>query len=114
MRRVSNLIAKEVRMSRRGALNYLAMCLAVMLLAACSSQQGRGPARPPEPALRVAVPHNTPPYAFEQEGRLIGLEVDFARELAAALGRPLTLVEVEFSDVIPVLTAGRADLIMAG
>jgi ABC-type amino acid transport substrate-binding protein len=101
-------------MSRRGALNHLAVCLAVMLLAACSSQQGTGPARPTEPALRVAVPHNSPPYAFPQEGRLVGLEVDFARELAAALGRPLALVEVEFGDIIPALRAGRADLIMAG
>lgn len=101
-------------MSRRPALNHLMMCVAAIVLVACASQRGTNPAPAPAAALRVAVPRNSPPYAFVQENRLVGLEVDFARELATALGRRLDLVEVEFGDVIPALRAGRADLIMAG
>ena len=67
---------------------HLVVCLAVIGLAACAPQR---PAVPAAPALRVVVPRNAPPYAFRQENRLVGLEVDFARELAAALGRPLDL-----------------------
>src|SRR3989442_3521417 len=74
---------------------HLVVCLAVIGLAACAPQR---PAVPAAPALRVVVPRNAPPYAFRQENRLVGLEVDFARELAAALGRPLDLAELEFGD----------------
>src|SRR3989475_9805881 len=90
---------------------HLVVCLAVIGLAGCAPQR---PAVPAAPALRVAVPRNAPPSAFRQENRLVGLEVDFARELAAALGRPLDLAELEFGDVIPTVQQRRADLAMAG
>ena len=44
----------------------------------------------------------------------MGLEVDFARELAAALGRRLDLVELGWEDLIPAVRARRADMLMAG
>ena len=90
---------------------HLVVCLAIIGLAGCAPQR---PAVPAAPALRVVVPRNAPPYAFRQENRLVGLEVDFARELAAALGRPLDLAELEFGDVIPAVQQRRADLAMAG
>ena len=94
----------------------LILGLAGLLVAACNPVQ-RQPAPPRTPAaspLRVAVPPDAPPYAFRQGNQLAGLEVDFARELAAALGRPLELLPVDFADLIPTLLAGRADLVMAG
>jgi len=60
------------------------------------------------------VPPDAPPYAFRQGNELVGLEVDFAHELAAALGRPLDVLPVAFADLVPTLLAGRADLAMAG
>jgi ABC-type amino acid transport substrate-binding protein len=87
------------------------MSLGVVLLSACASQRAAVPAAP---TLRVAVPHNVPPYAFRQDDRLVGLEVDFARELGAALGRPVDLVEMEFTDILAALRDRRADLAMAG
>ncbi|HLY38312.1 MAG TPA: ABC transporter substrate-binding protein [Candidatus Binatia bacterium] len=86
------------------------LILAAIGLAACASRQ---PA-PPKPAraLRVAVPTSSPPYAFQQGSS--GLEVDFARELAPALGRELVLVPVEFTDLISTLRRGQADVVMAG
>src|SRR5438093_13783303 len=92
-------------------LAHLVVCLGVIGLAACSPQR---PTVPAAPALRVVVPLNTPPYAFRKENRLVGLEVDFARELAAALRRPLDLVETDFGDIIPAVQQQRADLAMAG
>jgi ABC-type amino acid transport substrate-binding protein len=85
--------------------------LACLALVACASKV---PPAPRVAALRVAVPRANPPYAFRQEGRLVGLEVDFARELAAALGRPLQLVETDFTQLIAALRAGRADVAMGG
>src|SRR6266446_4910530 len=92
-------------------LKDLVVCLGVAALAACASQHPSTPAAPP---LRVAVPRNRPPYAFKQGGQLVGLEVDFARELAAALGRPLDLVEIDWGDLIPAVRTRRADILMAG
>lgn len=92
-------------------LTRLAICLGVALLPACAPQR---PAAPAAQTLRVAVPRDTPPYAFRRDGQLAGLEVDFARELAAALGRPVAFVETDFDDVIRALGDRRADIAMAG
>src|SRR5689334_13433151 len=86
------------------------LLLAATVLAACTFRHAAEPK--PVPALRVAVPTSSPPYAFQQGGS--GLEVDFARELAPALGRQLVIVPLEFGDLIPALRTGRADVVMAG
>jgi ABC-type amino acid transport substrate-binding protein len=103
------------RLSRKG-LGAGRVLVGVLLLAACATP--RDPAPTPRdtrgPVLRVAVSPNSPPYAFIEEGQLVGLEIDFARELAAALGRPLEVVETEWTDLIPVVRSGHADVIMAG
>jgi len=91
----------------------LALCLAVLTLAGCTTRQQVAPAPRPQP-LHVAVPRNVPPYAFWQGGKLAGLEIDFAHELAAALGRSLDLVETDFDDIIPPVRARRVDMAMAG
>jgi ABC-type amino acid transport substrate-binding protein len=96
-------------------LERVLVCLGLVALAACASQRGSASsARPATQLLRVAVPANAPPYAFRQGDRVEGLEVDFARELAAALGRRLQLVEISFGDLVPALRAGRVDMLMAG
>ena len=88
----------------------ITVAVAAACLAACAAQRSATPK--PLPALRVAVPRSSPPYAF-QEG-LSGLEVDFAHELAAAMGRSVEVLPFEFTDLIPALRTGRADVIMAG
>jgi ABC-type amino acid transport substrate-binding protein len=90
----------------------LLVCLAVLGLTGCPPR--REAAVPRSRALRVAVSPNSPPYAFRQGEQVVGLEVDFARELATALGRPLDLVEIEWDDLIPAVSAHRADMLMAG
>jgi len=97
----------------RGA---LLLCLAALGLAGCPAPQHAvpAPAAPAVPPLRVAIARIGPPYAFVQGGQLVGLEVDFAHELAAALGRPLELVETAWEELIPVVRAHRADVVMSG
>jgi polar amino acid transport system substrate-binding protein len=85
--------------------------LAVLGLTACPT---RREAVPRPPALRVAISPDSPPYAFTQGGELVGLEIDFARELAAALGRRLEFVKVGWEDLIPTLRARRTDMVMGG
>jgi len=87
----------------------LALVLTLAAFAACAP---RPPSQKPAPALRVVVPLQSPPYAFQRG--LTGLEVDFAKELAAALGRPLSLRPVRFDEVIPTVGSGGADMAMGG
>jgi ABC-type amino acid transport substrate-binding protein len=97
----------------------LLVCLVTSVLAGCAMHHEPVPAYEHEevahaPSLRVAVPSKSPPYAFRQRGELVGLEVDFAHELAAALGRPLELVELQWEDLIPAVRAHRVDIVMGG
>jgi polar amino acid transport system substrate-binding protein len=101
----------------RGVTGRVLVCLGLATLAACASAQRRpaAPAATTGPGvLRVAVPVNAAPYAFRQGDAVGGMEVDFASELALALGRRLQLVEIPFAELIPALRAGRADMAMAG
>lgn len=82
------------------------ICLLVLLLAA-----GGGHAAEP---LRVGLAPVHPPIAFRADGRLVGLEVDHARTVGEILSRPVQLVPLAFSELIPALLAGRIDVIMSG
>jgi polar amino acid transport system substrate-binding protein len=94
-------------------LSVLALGLVGTLLAGCSTVEGPGSAPAPGP-LRVGVTSDAPPYAFRREGRVVGLEIDFALGLAEALGRRLELMDLPWSEQIPALLAGRTDMVMAG
>ena len=96
----------------RHSCTALALGLTLAALTGCAKRQpvGSASARP----LRVGVAPNSPPFASRQEGGLVGLEVDFARELSRALGRSLDLRQLEWDELIPALAAGRIDLIMSG
>jgi polar amino acid transport system substrate-binding protein len=69
---------------------------------------------PPPPFLRVGVTPDSAPYVFRQDDRYQGVEIDFARRLASALGRRLAIVPTDWDEQIPSLRAGRTDVIMSG
>lgn len=64
--------------------------------------------------LRVGLSTRYPPVAFEKDGGLAGLEVDFARGIGQELGKPVQFESMEFDDLIPALEAGKIDVIMSG
>jgi ABC-type amino acid transport substrate-binding protein len=65
------------------------------------------------PPLRVGVTPDTPPMVFKQDGQIVGLEADFARQLAQDLGRPLEFVELPWEEQIPSLLRRHTDIIMS-
>ncbi len=69
---------------------------------------------PDENILRVGVSTHSPPLIFKQNNEIIGLEADFARELAKYLGKSLHFVELEWEDQIQALLDNRIDIIMSG
>ena len=90
----------------------------LFLLAGCTStsQQATKSATilPDKTILRVGVSTNAPPLIYKQGDTIVGLEADFAKELAAYLGRSLRFVELKWEDQIPALMENRIDIIMSG
>jgi polar amino acid transport system substrate-binding protein len=96
-------------------MNRFLVCGLALLMSACMASRPSAP--PVQRALRVGVTPDTAPYVFQPPGqydRYEGMEIDFAERLAAALGRPLTIVPVAWDEQIPSLLAGRTDVIMSG
>ncbi len=64
--------------------------------------------------LRVGVNPDAAPLIFKQGGEIVGLEADFAKQLAEYTGKSLRFVELEWDDLIPALLENRIDIIMSG
>ncbi|MBT8364586.1 MAG: transporter substrate-binding domain-containing protein [Deltaproteobacteria bacterium] len=69
---------------------------------------------PDENILRVGISANSPPLIYKQGDKIVGLEADFARELAKYLDKSLHFIELEWEDQIPALLENRIDIIMSG
>jgi len=108
-------------MRRHGVERGVRACFGVLLaavVAGCTTASAPSPSsvRPPAgaPALRVVIADAVPPYTWAEGDRFVGLEVDFANELAGALGRAIRFEAVDFHDVLRTISDGRADIAMAG
>jgi ABC-type amino acid transport substrate-binding protein len=66
------------------------------------------------PPLRVGISPNLPPLIFKQDGKIAGIEADFARMLGKELGREVKFIELDWPDQIPTLLDGKIDIIMSG
>jgi len=87
---------------------FLALAL---LLTAC--QKHESPAGTGEP-LRVGMELTYPPFEMQDDsGKPDGAGVKLAEALAADLGRPLQIVPMEFSGLIPALKSGSVDLVLS-
>ena len=64
--------------------------------------------------LRVGISANAPPIAFKKGGKLQGLEVDFAQQLARHLEKQIKFVELAWNKQISSLEEGKIDIIMSG
>lgn len=93
-------------------------CLAVSLAIGCAGpDRMKSPPEtisPDEGILRVGVSVKSPPLIFKNNQQIVGLEADFARELAIYLEKKLVFVELDWKDQIPALESNRIDIIMSG
>lgn len=70
----------------------------------------------PPPAIPplVMVTHAAvPPFSMlseEEAGKVVGFDVELAAAIAEAMGRPLQIMNIDASELIPALQAGVADL----
>ena len=65
--------------------------------------------------LRVGLDASFPPFeTIDEQGQIVGLDVDLAREIAADLGVEVELVNIGFDGLYDALLARRADIIISG
>ena len=102
--------------SRRSVPTCLLAGLFMLVGCVAAGQQSNTPTQiPPDTnVLRVGVTTNAQPLIYRQGNTIVGLEADFARELAKYLGKSLQFVELDWEDLIPALIANKIDIIMSG
>ena len=97
-------------MHRRGFLGMTGG-LAWLALGGCGRRRAAGATGG---ALRVGMDLRYPPFEMQDKaGRPDGVSVRLAEALAADLGRPLAIVPMDFSGLIPALKTGNIDLIIS-
>ena len=105
-------------LSNRRWLVLIGLLASLLLLDGCAAPQQHSvkptEIQPDPKILRVGVATNAPPLIYKQNGKIIGLEADFAKALAKYLGKSLRFVELDWRDLIPALMANQIDIIMSG
>jgi ABC-type amino acid transport substrate-binding protein len=94
-------------------LRAICLCLSLISLVACGEKKGQDAQKP----LIVITSPDSPPFEFKDTARggdqVIGFDMDVAHKLGEYLGRPVKIVEADFSSLIPSLHSGRADMAIA-
>jgi len=91
------------------AVPALLLLLLAALLAGCGRPAADG-ARP----LVVGMALDYPPFEMtDAAGNPTGVDVDLAKALGAALGRPVRIENLAFDGLIPSLQSGKIDLILS-
>ena len=91
------------------------LLLLLVAVVGCSDRNARQPEDPRiADASRpiVFLTHVTePPFSYrDSSGNVAGVEIDLARRIAAKMERELVVEDVAFTDIIPRLKAGTADM----
>jgi len=103
---------KNIRNNGMRFLGGLFLVLAIVSLAACRTTGARPGSKAGD--LVVGVCPDYPPLMFQQNGRILGVEVDLASALGQALDRPVRFMEISWENQIDALLEGRIDIIMSG
>ncbi|MDD2435735.1 MAG: ABC transporter substrate-binding protein [Bacilli bacterium] len=54
------------------------------------------------------------PYEYYENGKVIGVDIDIAKEIAKHLGKELIIKDIDFDSIINELNSGKADFALAG
>ncbi len=103
----------EARGWKRRSSLLVALCL-VSLFAVGGCSWVTRPTAQGASTVRVGIATNYAPLAFAQNGRITGVEADFAHRLPSELGTQVTIVETPWEEMIQALLDRRIDVIMSG
>ena len=87
---------------------FLLLATCLLAVTGCREKSGRAP------VLRVGMELTYPPFEMQDKaGNPDGVGVRLAEALAKKLGRPLKIVPMDFSGLIPALKTDNIDLIIS-
>lgn len=66
-----------------------------------------------EKTLRMATNAEFPPYEYYDGENIVGIDVEFAKAIAADMGYELEIIDVDFGQIIPAIQSGKADIAVA-
>jgi len=87
----------------------------LVAVAGCSDREGpqavdARKADASRPLIVVTQP-TEPPFAYrDSSGAIVGTDIDLARRIAAKMGRGLVVEGIEFTEILPRIKAGTADM----
>lgn len=106
---------------REGRWSLAVMAVAATCVIAWSGSGGAADDKPatstaikPPAELRVGISPNYPPIAFEEDGKIVGVEADLAAMLGKELPTKITLVKTDWDELWPALRDGKVDVVMSG
>ena len=84
-------------------------------MAGCSDRRPTDPrvADATRPLVMLTYPTVPPCSYFDENGEIVGTDIDMARRIASKMGRELVVEGVRFNDIILRLKAGTADFAIA-
>lgn len=109
----------------RSPFSWLTLILASLLLAGCADMQTKpAPSASATPVMdriqaRGALVMGTagdmaPLNMTTKEGKVVGVEIDLARDLASAMGVELQIETMPFGELLGALEAGKVDMVISG
>lgn len=81
------------------------LVMSILLLTGCKSDDSK---------LILATEAGFAPYEYYQDGEIVGVDIDIAREIAASLGKELVIKDVSFDFIINEIKSGKSDIGAAG
>ena len=83
----------------------LVVILVIFMLSGCSRR---------EDELVMVTEASFAPYEYYADGKIVGVDIDIAEEIAKELGKKLVVKDVAFDSIIIEVKSGKADLGVAG
>lgn len=81
------------------------LVMSILLLTGCKSDDNK---------LILATEAGFAPYEYYQDGEIVGVDIDIARDIAASLGKELVIKDVSFDFIINEIKSGKSDIGAAG
>lgn len=84
---------------------FMLLVMSILLLTGCKRGDNK---------LILATEAGFAPYEYYQDGEIVGVDIDIAREIAASLGKELVIKDVSFDFIINEIKSGKSDIGAAG
>ena len=84
---------------------FMSLVMSILLLTGCKRDDNK---------LILATEAGFAPYEYYQDGEIVGVDIDIAREIAASLGKELVIKDVSFDFIINEIKSGKSDIGAAG